>query len=87
MSAQQPSTHSESRWSGSSVEGDSWDVEIETDCFNVEDGPCVSLWIENEPAPDDADERPVKALVMASAAQARAMAACLVRCAEALERG
>jgi hypothetical protein len=71
-------------WTGSSVEGDSWKVEVEVDCFNAEDGRCVSLWVENTPAPDDSDERPVQALVMASAEQAREMADVLLRCADAI---
>jgi hypothetical protein len=72
-------------WTGASVEGDSWKVEIEIDCFNAEDGRVVSVWVENVPAPDDPDQRPVHGLVTASAQQAREMAVALTRCASSLE--
>jgi hypothetical protein len=69
-------------WKGGSSEGDSWSVEIEVDRFSTEDPFVCSIWLETEPAPGDDDDRPAQALAMPSAAQAREMAACLLRVAD-----
>lgn len=79
------STDSPNRWENTDRDGTHWSVEIEPDAFNDEEGLIVSIWTENED-PEDEDPRPIQSLVMASAAQAREMAACLLVCADRVER-
>jgi hypothetical protein len=80
-----PKPSHEERWRGGSSEGDKWSIEIEVDRFSTEDPFVCSIWVETEPGTDDPDDRPVQALAMPSAEQAREMAACLLRVADGVD--
>lgn len=72
------------KWSTTMSEGQTWTVEIESDCFTEKDGLVVSLWIEGVD-PEENDGKPLY-VAQASPAQAREMAAALLKVSDHVER-
>jgi hypothetical protein len=73
------------RWGATTSEGDSWAIEIESDCFAEEDGLVVSVFVESVD-PTENDGKPSYIVCQVNPQQAREMAAELIKVADHVER-